>query len=250
MIGRMSGTCKILATLLYGVIFIFTLARRSSADIDVAAVLFVVATGLSFLASAISRRSGGIDYLFWFFLLFFVAIPAQVQISVGIFPFDIFVVSDHVALAYALLALSMLCYLVGQSAALHKPRIRTVQESPNQWTAGTLYTRWAWGTAFFATIFAVVAGPENLFVVRTGKKEAGFDAGIIEQLLFISRSLALLALVMMLELSRFAEFSRLRRKNFVAAVLFLPIFVVINFPPAQPRFVLYGTIISLGACPT
>jgi len=53
--------------------------------------------------------------------------------------------------------------------------------------------------------------------------------------------------VMMLGLSRFVGSLRLRRWNLLAALVFTPVFFIINYPPALPRFSLMGSLIALSA---
>jgi hypothetical protein len=182
-----------------------------------------------------------VDFLLSFFFLFFLAIPAQVQVAMGIYPWFANLLPEYIALGYAVMAIAQFSYLAGTSFGERMPMPRQAYEGPE---APLFYSKWAWGIAFASLIFAAGAGPSNLMVARF-EQVVGYQQGMTTQFLFICRSLSLLAIVMLIYLARFSPNATLRRQNLVATFLFVPAFLIINYVPALPRFVLFGMLIAL-----
>lgn len=213
-------------------------------DVDLLADLFLIATGLAFGCSLTSTRRGGVDFMITFFFLLFLAVPARLQINAGIFPWFARLQDPHMALAFGLMSISLLFYMLGASLAWR--RLRRIDFSAGRGVAlHVFYSKWAWRIALFAVLCAIAAGPQNLLIARF-QREGGFE-GFTQQLLFISRSISLLAMVMLLYFVKYGETVNIKRQNFVAALIFLPFFLIINFPPALPRFVLLGVLIALSS---
>ncbi len=241
----LSASLHTAAILTFGCITVVSLFCNTSACVYTLSTLYVLGAALSFAASITDDRRGGVDFLFNFFFLFFIALPAHAQISAGVFPWNAQLSNIHQALGFGLIALSHGSYLAGMSIALR----RTIEQhftQANEITssADLFYTRWAAGFALVSVLFAVAAGPSNLFQVRFGRD---FGDGLTQQFLFIARSISLLAMVMMLSLSRFASSFDLRRWNLLAALFFAPFLLIINYPPALARFTLMGFLIALSA---
>lgn len=222
---------------------------------------FVVSTSISFLAMILDRQRGGVSYMFEFFLLFFVALPAAVQISANVFPWYAMLNPQHVCWTFSILAASHIAYLVGliwqdnrhSASTISAHSAHPPHQSPPYRTAGetslaiaeaVFYTKWAWIFALVAVAFAVLAGPSNLFVARMERGETPYR-GLTEQLLFMSRSLSLLAMTMLIYIVKFSQRSRLRQQNIIALALFALPFLAINYLPALPRFVLFGMFLAL-----
>lgn len=220
--------------------------HQSGADVDLASSIYLLSIGLTFLSSVTSDKKGGVDFLIAFFFLFMIAIPAKAQISAETFPWFADLSPQYISLTFGLLAASQLFYIMGQSLSLRRPIIlRETSALTNR--SGLFYTKWAWGIASFAILCACAAGPGNLLVARFETARADFGNFTL-QFLFMARSTSLLALVLLISLARFLPHGRLRRQNLVAIFLFAPLFLVINFPPALPRFVLLGTVIAVSCC--
>lgn len=98
--------------------------------------------------------------------------------------------------------------------------------------------------AFVALIFAFFAGPSNLFIARFEAYGVGLE-GMTQQFIFISRSISLLVMVMLIFLIKNTRNLRYRRLNTYVILIFLIPFFCINYLPALPRFVLFGILISL-----
>jgi hypothetical protein len=208
--------------------------------------LFVLGAALTFSASVFSLVRSGADYMIAFFFLFFLAIPARAQISSGYFPWNAQLSAEDISLSLGLCSISLITYVAG--LALGSPqRIRHQRiEKPDDRNWQVFYTKWAWGIAIFASTICVVLGPELLLSTRFGD-DANF-IGISQQLLFISRSISLVAMVMMITLARHSTSPILRRQNLIAFLIYLPIFLLNNYFQALPRFVLFGILIGISCC--
>ncbi|MGJ8530205.1 hypothetical protein [Maritalea sp.] len=208
-------------------------------------ITYVFASALCFLAMILDDRKGGVSFMFEFFLLFFIAVPASLQISVGVFPWFAKLEPQYMAGGFGLIALSHLSYHLGWLLAAHKT---THAHTPTPLTLSSqdalFYTKWAWGFAAVATLFALGAGPSNLFVARFERAGANFG-GLTQQFLFMCRSIGLLAIVMMLYLCKNVQSRRIKRQNIYALVIYAPVFSVIYYLPALPRFILFGLFLAI-----
>lgn len=201
---------------------------------------------LSFLSMVLDDIKGGVSYMFEFFMLFFIAIPAFVQINAGVFPWFANLQPLHVCAAYGLLAISHLSYQIGCMYQVKKMTLNPTTKiiEPLSYLDSSFYSKWAWGLAILATLLGAAAGPSNLFVTRS---EAGGLAleGLALQFLYMSRSLSLLAMVMLIFLLKYTEEPSQNRKNLYAIMIFAPLFLMINYFPALPRFVLFGLFLAI-----
>lgn len=209
-----------------------------------ASSLYLLVAGLTFLSIILDSRRGGISFMFEFFMLFFIALPASIQINAGVFPWFARLNAVDIVWAYGLIALS---HFVFHFVWLLQSSRRQGHEN----TASTLsaqnalfYTKWAWSFAVISLLFSLLAGFDNLVIPRFDSNEA-WAGGMTQQFLFMCRSISLLAMIMMLYLSRYTSARRLRRQNRLGVLVYLPIFMIINYLPALPRFVLFGLIIAL-----
>lgn len=232
------------AVLVLAVIVVLALFCHSAPCVYALSILYICGAALSFAASITDDSRGGVDFLFNFFFLFLIAFPAYAQVSAGVFPWFADLSLIHQALGFGLIAISHCSYLLGISFAMRHPAgPRYTRAERITSSAERFFTRWAAGFAIVSVLFAVAAGPSNLFEERFGRE---FE-GLTQQFLHIARSISLLAMVMMLGLSRFVGSLRLRRWNLLAALVFTPVFFIINYPPALPRFSLMGSLIALSA---
>ncbi|KAA2311701.1 hypothetical protein E0K93_19765 [Puniceibacterium sp. HSS470] len=220
---------------------------RSESYIEFVSIFYLVIAGLVLASSIMSTRRGGIDYLISFFYLFFLAYPGLVQVSFGIFPWGASLSYSDLALAYGIIALSQAAYLSGTGFYLmqrrQKLRVRSSLGNDFDLDSCVFYARWAVGFAIFALLLAVMVGPGQLFRARF--EGGGEGGGLKTQFLFIGRSLSLLAMVIFLSLARYAPSMMIKRFTIWSAILYTPIFLMLNFPPALPRFLLFGNAIAL-----
>jgi hypothetical protein len=208
--------------------------------------LFVLGSALTFAASVSSSVRSGIDYMVAFFFLFFLSIPARAQIASGYFPWNAQLSSEEIALGFGLCSISLISYVVGLALGSPKRLSYKPIEVPGDSNWQLFYSKWAWGIAIFASVICVVLGPTVLLSARFGGQDN--YSGISQQLLFISRSISLVAMVMMITLARHSVSLSLRRQNLIACWIYLPIFLLNNYFPALPRFVLFGLLIGLSCC--
>jgi hypothetical protein len=209
---------------------------------------FLLSSVLSFLAMILDNRRGGISYMYEFFMLLFVALPATIQITARIFPFFASLQPIYICWAFGILALSQIAYQIGLAT-----QQLIYKKNKNNYKVPSLelnikdalfYTKSAWALAILSTVFAIAAGPANLFVARFEIGEVTFE-GLTQQFLFMCRSLSLLAMIMLIFLIKFSPNPKLRLQNIYATFLFLLPFMAINYLPALPRFVLFGIFLAL-----
>ena len=245
----MKGLSSVLLYLSMAIQFVILLTALLADSWGMASALaaaYLFSSALSFSSMVLDDLKGGISYMFEFFMLFFIAVPALAQINVGVFPWFATLQPSHICAAYGLLALSHLSFQLGWKYQVKKMNLC---ESPAFSEAlshqdSIFYSKWAWGLAILATLLAVAAGPSNLFVARSESAGLTFE-GLAQQFLFMCRSLSLLAIVMLMFLVKYTADSSLKRKNIYAILIFVPLFLIINYLPALPRFVLFGLFLAL-----
>ena len=188
--------------------------------------------------------------MFLFFFTFFLAMPAYVQHRVGVFPFNVALSSRQLTQAYALLSASLLSYLLALSYGIRVKEPRRGSTLSREEGTPKFYTLWAWSIAFGSLCLLLGAGPSTFLTARFDEAaHAAMKADSLKtQLSFIARSTAVLAMVMLLYLVRLLPSGRLRRQNLIALCLYSPVFLFLNFPPALPRFMLFGVVLAL-CCP-
>ena len=159
--------------------------------------LYLIATGLLLASSLFSASRAGIDYMFSFFCLFFLALPARVQISMDAFPWFATFHPRELILAYALLAISQLFYCLGQILAEYHSNLKETEfgEQAASEHSRTSFDRrtqlhlakWGLSIIFLSLLFSGAAGPDRLLQARFGAGEV--DEGMSAQFLFIARSM-------------------------------------------------------------
>lgn len=207
--------------------------------------LYIIAQGLAFVAIILDNRRGGISYMIEFFLLFFIALPALLQVGKRSFPWFAALQPIHICSAFGVLAVSHIALHIGfilHSRQKGKSESNTHSYLDNKKTV--FYSRWAWSIAIVSTLFAAIAGPSNLLVARFELADAELG-GMSLQFLFMCRSLSLLAMVMIIFLIKNTTSKLIKRQNVYALLVFIPIFLVINYLPALPRFILFGIFIAI-----
>lgn len=225
------------------IVFGFPL-MASPAGLDFVSQAYLAAATLVFLGSLLSERRGAPDFMLSFFCLMFLALPARAQISAGVFPWAASLSIEDQIDTYALMAISQLSYLLARN--LVERVFHPVAPEPlrDDASAALYFRKWAIGFALVAVVFAALVGPQRLFLPRFSDLEIK-NTGITEQLLMMARSLMLLATVMIFFLARNAPDAWQRRRNLIAAGLMVPVFLIINYPPGLPRFLLIGGFLAL-----
>lgn len=208
--------------------------------------LYLLAQSIAFIAIIMDNRRGGISYMIEFFLLFFIALPALLQISKRVFPWFAMLQPIHICSAFGILSLSHLALHAGYILSNRKAEVslRSNKQQAMTTKSAWFYTRWAWAVAVLAIFLAVLAGPSNLFVARFELADTEMG-GLSQQFLYMCRSLSLLAMVMILFLIKYTKNLQLKRVNIYVLIGFIPFFLIINYLPALPRFVLFGVFIAI-----
>ena len=226
-LSRLSGLVTLLLTLICGLL---------NAPIDTTAMLCLTATSALWSAAVLDDRAGGVDFLITFFFAFFLALPARLQIAQQTFPWGGSYSAQTLNYSFALIAAALLCYTLARLITRPAHYIETAN-LPDK----TLH-RWAFAFTLAALAIAALIGPANLFVLRSGFLE-GATNSLTSQLIYIGRALSLLTLVLCLYLMSQPRPSRgptLALTALAAATCFS-----FNYPPALPRFALFGCAIAL-----
>lgn len=239
----LAGAAQTFALLVAIILGLATLGPASAALLPVFALGFVIATTFSLIACCLDARKGAISFMIDVFLLFFVALPAFHQVQIGLFPWFVQFHPNEVAQAYFLLAIAFISYHLAWIA--HGVMGWRLPAAAG--TCDTLFlSKAAWFIAILALFLVLLAGPSFVFIPRFERAPSGFD-GFTQHAIFIARSLGLLALVIICLLLTRLDTGDLRRQNLIAAFLLIPLFLALHYPPALPRFMLFGTALCLAA---
>lgn len=222
----------------------FHIAQNQS-HLFVTSLSYLIAAGMAFLGSIANRARGAADFVFSFFFFFFLAVPSYVQIGAGVFPWGAHLSPRDQLVAYGVIAAAHASYLIGGSSVEYfiKPQYSKIIRTDLE--AVRFFSLWAFGFIMVAVILAVIAGPDLVFSARFESDPSASSDGASIQFLMMARSLSLLAYVMMIYLARRSPSLSGRRTNLYAALLVTPIFLVINYPPSLPRFMLFGNLIAV-----
>lgn len=207
---------------------------------------YLVANVAAYVAVVLARDRGGVSVMIAFFFLFFVAIPANTQIDQVTFPFGSVYSAEQLVNTYILLAVAQVAYLLGSRAAgLRRPHPDRIYAGLEPSAALTF------GVTLISLSLALggAVGPAALFAMRGDTADsAGSDEGIQTQLLFMGRSLSLVALlVVLLVFIRSTSIDRRRISLWVALCTAAATCLILNFPPALPRFQLLGALLAVCA---
>ncbi len=226
-LSRLTGILGLVLTILCGV---------QNAPIATTALLFLTATAALWCATILDRRAGGIDFLIAFFFLFFLAIPARLQIAHQTFPWGGSYSAQTLNHTYVLIATALLCYTVARLSA-RPTEPRKAPQLPDK----SLH-RWAFTLTLISLAIAALIGPGNLFVLRSGFLD-GATNGLTSQLIYIGRALSLLTFVLCLYL--LAQPRPTQGPTLALTLLAAATCLSFNYPPALPRFALFGCAIAL-----
>lgn len=230
-VGRVFAAAMILLVIL--------VSTTSPSEVSLYSSLFLWANIALFASTILDPRSGAISFAYQFFFLMFIALPTWVQVDARIFPFASIYTNAQLAPAFAALSFFQLSYLLGrQSVPPTKSRLPTTPtlEAPR--------TGWAWPLLFALAATMVIVGPSALFSPRFSIGASESDS-LSAQLLLIGRSISLF-LVLALSLNWKLRVHRpLRRSSVYQLFAAWIVFMILNFPPALPRFQLLGTAIAI-----
>lgn len=242
--------------LFFAAMFMTIVVGLSHVTNDYAALashLYLVGASAAWGYVLIHPNRGGISFMIGFFFLFFVAVPARLQLMVETFPWEATFTDSEIGKTYALFALSQVCFVIGDISA-ERRRARSSQQHCALAIDGPsdefFYWKCALGFGALTIALLPLIGPGVLFVTRGELGEMSDQlksSGIKSQLLSIARSMSLLCMVMLLALSTRAKSNHLRRNAGISAGLFAVFFLCANYPPSMPRFTLLGAAIAISA---
>ncbi|MDP1616616.1 O-antigen polymerase [Phenylobacterium sp.] len=211
----------------------------------VVAWLFLGGSAGALVHAMVNPNRGAASLMAYFFFMFFVALPAVVQISLDLFPWGSRYTPEHLGMTHTILAMAMLSLMAGQAAVKTRglpARPAAVPLQELEWNRYFMAVLVLLGLAFLAIVYV---GPGVLVNTRGGLREmATADGGARQQIIFIGRSLALLSLVILSYL--FLNTPRgQRRPIYAVSIVALPIGLLLFFPLSLPRFQMMGAALAL-----
>lgn len=208
--------------------------------------LYLLTCSFSFVSQILDNQTGGVNFVFEFFMLFFLALPSLIQINMNVFPFYLNPHHGDLILAYSLTALAHFSYIIFQFKSARQNRNNSRKSLSLSAEHFNFFLRFGIFFGACSIFLAILVGPANLLVPRFELRNAEFGSST-QQLLFIARSLSLLTLVIFFYLLRRTRRSNksLARSVIIFTLIYLPLFLIINYPPALPRFILFGIVIAL-----
>jgi hypothetical protein len=235
-----------LAAILFAGIIIGALVAVPAESLRNIQMCYLVANILAYCSVVTSRHRGGASLMVAFFFLFFVALPASIQIDTGAFPFGSVYTATQLTSAYLLLSFAQFCIVVGVRLGERRssrtiPLVRGL--------AVETAIRFSTVIVGACVLIMGVVGPSSLFTTRAELAAgAGADEGIDLQLLFVGRSLSLIGLLVILHvLSRSGPVLRRKVSPWALLGVAAGVCFCLNFPPSLPRFQLLGAVLALCA---
>lgn len=216
---------------------------------------FVFATLLLYIA-AVLGTGGMLTLLFSFFSLFFIAIPAYAQTTLGRYPFGGSYSDQLISDAYLICAVSLIAFnaanLLARSRNPHAAaatarsaaaNVRSEQITRTSFpVADRALVRFVVLLIVVAIATALAAGPANFLLNRGEFSEVGSGDGSRAQLVFAARSVSFAAALLAVQMRR----SRTGGISLRVAGSALVVAVTLNLPWALPRFQLLGIVLAFG----
>lgn len=239
--------CRYLAIYLYLIVALASPFSHSTVHSNLLAYMFFWASMLSLAEVIIDEQRGAASFMYEFFISFFVAIPAVIQTSSQLYPWFTLLPPTYVSLTFGLFAISQIFYKLGGS--YRWVRLASNDHSSLLYSSlharhFTYYSRASLVIVVAALLFAFAAGVDNLFTARFERSVLSY-AGMTQQFLFVSRSFILVAFLLNLALFKAATSSAQKRLIGLRILLLGSSLLIINYPPALPRFFLFGIILSI-----
>ena len=207
--------------------------------------LFLAAALAVYVSVLLDDRRGGVSLMVSFFYLFLLALPAYVQIGSSTFPWPSHYESSQINGGLAVVSLSQLAYLVGESFATARekgvthPPLRNTMSPPD-------YRRVVGWLAFLVALIAMYVGGHLLFLTRAERGAVLSSVpGFKIQMLYVGQSLSLFAALTYVYLFRFDHESRRRMGFMVMGPVVAILLLVLNYPPGLSRFQLLGSLLAL-----
>lgn len=244
-VGR-AQTLGVAASAVGGVILTLTFVISAIAPpawaVGVIPQIYILASVLFYCGVAIRTDVGAISLLVSLFFLFFVAIPAALQIDAGQYPFGGSYDSSQLISAYTVLSLGQLSVMLGMEIGRRKKR---PPDGNSAFDAGRL-ARCGYILATISAAIIAYIGVSYAVRSRVAASSDPNSEGLRMQVLLTGRSLSLVA-ALILVLVLLAEPSKRRRPSFLLALIFTAVvYAILNFPSSLPRFQLLGGVLAFG----
>lgn len=233
------------ATLLAATVLVCWLSPESA---PTSAAFYLVAATLILVASCTSPANGALYLIISFYFAIFVALPGMVQVEAQVFPFASSYTAVEISGGYLVVALGHLALLAGVSLSRMLPRARHFGHENRDdrrltHRSSNINVRFAVTMSIAALTLGTIAGPDELFSARfDDAANAAVSDGLGTQLALISRSLGLVALLLIL----ISVKRKANTRPIWAACIFVSIVAfIVNYPPALPRFQLLGILLAI-----
>lgn len=240
MLSNITGIVLLVATL------ILSASIERSSEPSLVAGYYLSATTALLIGAILSSRFGALYLMTSMYFCTFTALPAYVQVLSGRYPFGASYSEEQLNSGFFILAIGQLSLIIG--VATRARRREMIDGKHRKMPVGrpaepqrlSVVALWL---GLGAVVLALVAGPQRVFLTRfdEGGSVILVD-GLETQILFVARAFALVGLLLsLLALKSGASHGSARWTCVFTAVVAL----VVNFPPALPRFQLLGILLAI-----
>lgn len=208
-----------------------------------AKLFYVVGSALYFAQCVVNPRRGGLSLMVGFYFLFFVAVPAFVQVERNVFPFYAQYTRDQLSDGFFVLSVAQATLIVGHligDARAHGSAVAPSGQDLGRVDLSRLYRRFAVCLLGLSGLIAGYVGPEALLATRADGV-VGDDGGVVAQALLIGRSTSLVALCLCVMVLRQGGARGQKELTALASLIFL----ILNYPPGLSRFQLLGATLAV-----
>lgn len=236
---------KSLAIILLIITFIYSITADTMQQVFNTGIFYLVACIVAYIHMIMNPNRGGVSMMLYFFFCFFIALPALVQIFFDIYPWQSNYTPGELAKGYTVLTIAQLSYFAGESYITNRIKRKVIKSKIR-----SVDINFYWVSVFsiggVCILLILFLGPDVLFMTR-GEMGGNLTEGLSQQLIYIGRSMSLLALIIMLFLNQHHSFKK-NKVLFLTTTIFIGLlFFVLNYPPGLSRFQLLGSVIALSA---
>lgn len=205
--------------------------------------VFLIGCILHLLGVVTSRDHAGVSLLFSFFTLFFIGLPAYVQIDGQSFPWRNVPYDDYdISRAYLILSLSMITYVAVDFFVRFRSVFQLENNDDYNKDENLYIIRWLMLIMFFCYLLIPIIGLDNLLSDRSYLSNLADAGGLQLQLMYIGRSVSLLMLVYYLHIVKSGSDIAGLSWHLLAVSA---VFFIYNYPGALPRFQLLGSLLAV-----
>lgn len=227
---------------------VVTSSQLHTIDPLVSARIYTAATVFVLIGAIASRRLGAVYLITAFYFTVFTAAPTLVQIERNQFPFGSRYSDLELNAGFLVIAIGQLSLLAGVAALgrarTPPPTLRCSQTAGTARNESKLAARLGAGMSLAAAALAALAGPSRVFSPRFDESGSVLTGeSLATQLIFVARALSVVGLLLTILA---AQLTRPRRGGRIGALaLSAGVALVVNFPPALPRFQLLGVVLAV-----